>query len=131
MSAAPASPVRPKISTYTGANGSGGVAGAPVDPQSDPQPVDPVLPGFEAVPEERAPASHPGPVPRSMALVEREITEQEETVDTRILLADEARADGRWDDCLKWLSDAQSAAYARKKLVDELRVAKRMAENHD
>lgn len=70
-------------------------------------------------------------MPRAQEILTADLAEAEEQVDSRILRADEARGEGRWEDCLKWLEDAVSAVRDRKRLAREITVAKVMLENND
>lgn len=64
------------------------------------------------------------PDPAVVARIHKDIERVEELVDSRLLRADEARAEGRWEDCLKWAEEAVSAVRDRKRLSNELRIAK-------
>lgn len=92
----------------------------------------PVLPAVPDLPAlESKIVAEPPAMPRAKTLIERELSEAEKAVDGRILTADNARENGRWEECLAWLGDAVSAVRDRKRLAEELRVAKVMEENHD
>lgn len=68
---------------------------------------------------------------RTIKDLEEALVKEAESVDHAILMADEARHDGRWPDAGRWLDTARTSVQQIQKATFELELARRSAANHD